>query len=431
MPVKASLADSAGCNHVWNSKCEDIVNNAIIKYYNVYSDELDSLAKKTAEGTYIECRMIDKYMNNNPRDFIGTIIRNIIETRTGSNVSSLNISSTSKHDQDDFENLVGRATSNVPTTTVTSDTDVDQDVTVVHFNPDYNDPSESTNDETFKHLNSMFWRSQNDTRIETIERRKSTPSQTIDDMRKRIQILIKRDFKLSEDAERIAGDPAVIAEAMRVAVEEAKLAAEKKAKLEADEAERVIVEEAKRVAVVEAKLVVVEAKRAAIIAKRAAAAEAKRVAVEEKKSITVEDNSVVVEEVKKQNPSENIINISSSKIVPDGIDIVISTKNSADGSIPTGSVKSIYMPIDHNYGLTTDIALLFFSELFALSKMKNVYVYATPSVVPYIGTIIDAVGYPTNWDISNSHMDDDLKNQIDSIVEALTSSMGLEQTSPK
>ena len=363
MPIMASLADCVQGNNNWHEKGAGYVTAAIKKYYTAHADELNELITKASNGAKIQCCMMDKYISGNPHDFIGVEIRKIVESKTGSLLTAVTVSTTDEKTQAAFENRIGRTVPvSDPTTESKGDTSVDPDVTVVHFNPKPEEPSASTDDETFKQLNDVFWRSQNDTRLETAARRKDAPNATVKKMHERVRQVAKK----QKDDEKQATELKNEVRNNNDPIKEVQTAVES-VSFETLPAIKPLLD------------------------------------------LTKDEEKVIV------------ISISSAKVVPDGIELVISTKNATGVSIETGNIKSIYMPIDHNAGLSDEMAVSFFKTLFAIAVTKKVHVYATPSVAPFVRDIVEAAGYDTVHDIEDDHMDSDLEAQIESIIKALTS----------
>jgi hypothetical protein len=310
----ASLSDSANINPDWNKRGAGMVKTAIEKYYNIHVNEFEDLVKKTVDGLRIECRMMDKYIYNKPFDYIGGIIRQLVEKHLAVELK--------KNDVSDVNESIATSESTA-------------DVTVVHFNPKPEEPSQSTDDNTFKHLSNVFWRSQ---RQNTIINRKKAQSRNVDNMRQRI-----RDAINDNANEAVKADEVVKVD-------------------EADEAD----ESVKKDAVV--KLI--------------------------------------------------DISISSSDIIPEFVDIVISTTNTGSAIGDHGGI-SIYMPIDNEYDMLEGTMQQFFAALFSIAVSKKVHVYASSTIAPFIRDVIREVGHTAVHDNDDARTDDNLKVRIASIVKTL------------
>lgn len=189
--VISSMADGAVGNVSWISNNQSIVKNAVERYYKSHVSDLTNIIEKVKSGITIRCVMMDKYMVPPQTDFVGGVIRDIVNTTI--DVKKINIateSTTTVKQQEEFEQHVNRGGH------VQSVIDKpDDDVQIVHFKPtNEEEKTDPTDDGTFAQLNKMFWRSQNDRRPDTMARQKQNPKEIVTKMHERARIAARNSF---------------------------------------------------------------------------------------------------------------------------------------------------------------------------------------------------------------------------------------------
>jgi hypothetical protein len=323
MSVESALADSVTGNTKWIETGESIVTEALKLYYSIYPNKLDNIVTNAA-GRVVTCRMMDKYLSTSPIDFVGGVIRDIInskKTSINSNTQLIDkniitpafppvtiiecdnmaVAANEKQDIQNVEDNMAVAANEK------QDIQNVEDITIIHFKPTQ-DITPHTDDNTFEQLNNIF--------------KKSQPPHT--------------DYNTDLDT-------------VNRLLDRVRSAAEKQK------------EEINTLSI--------------------------------KKGLT----------------------ISSERIVPDNVDVVISMVNVPDWNIGN-NVKTIHVPIDDVMGINDERAVLFFQTLMhMITAGKSVHIFASNMYAKFVSSIAAGIGLY----IDTVTVDADLKTQVDTIIAAI------------